>query len=437
MTPHKKNYFRQIPRSLWFTLYDGLLPIAELILRVLSIRNKKLRDAIKGRSKSLDNWQLDPLDDRRGILIHAASYGELEGVKPLINQLAKRGFRVAVSHSSPSAIKGLEGIEGLWGYGYSPMDYLHQHLNLLAHLDINALVITKHDYWPNMLRAACALGIPIFLINGNFHRKSLRGLPIIRSFSRQYMRFFDVVWTVSEEDSDRADKFLPSSVKLENLGDTRYDRVRERAEIGKIRFADLKRAMGDSRILIGGSTWDLCEKMIYPTFKRLRDLDDELKLVMVPHEPHPETIQRNINFAKSLDLSAKLFSNWQGETITENVLLVDKVGILADLYSVGWAAYVGGGFGRGVHSVIEPAAHSLPVAFAKNWYVSYEAGLLIEAKGGFVVNTEDELYSLWSKMIKDDTFYTQSSSTADGVVRANEGTTTKIVEKLLAYLDPQ
>lgn len=424
----------RIPRSLWFTLYDALLPFAQGTLNVISAKNPKLRRSLQAKSLRLNGWQIGELDDRKGVLFHASSYGELEAIIPLISMLANNNVRVCLSHSSPSAIKGIDSIQGLWAHGFTPLDYLTNQLELYARLEIDALIITKHDYWPNMLRAARALNLKTLLINGNFHTKSLRSLPLISGFSKHFMAMFDYAWTVSDQDTARAYNYFPNSVKVETMGDCRYDRVRERAIQGSQRFAQLKNCYSGSKVIIGGSTWEPCEIILYDTFNRLRNHSANLKLMIVPHEPTPETIQRNIQKCKSLGLTYSLFSEWNTQPITQNVLIVDKVGVLADLYTVGWCAYVGGGFGKGVHSVIEPAAHSLPVAFGPNYHVSYEAGLLINSQAGHVIHNVNNLYPIWERYLLDDVHYQSVASASNQVVASNEGATTRIFQRLQEML---
>jgi 3-deoxy-D-manno-octulosonic-acid transferase len=426
---------RVIRGSLWFNIYDALYRIGLLFAHILSLFNDKLKKSLEGSKGGVDNWDIGETDDRPIVLIHAASYGEFEGVIPLIEGLNYSGkCQVAVSFSSPSAEKTVSNTKGIIARGYLPRDLLYEQLKLLGRLEPSVILITKHDFWPNMIRAAKALDIPVIIINGNFHSGTKRLLPIVRSFHRSFMKHIKAVWTVSEADALRIEPLLSGVTELSALGDTRFDRVRQRAVQGKKRFSELKKALQSEHVFIAGSAWQPGERLCWDAFQSIVKDFPDAKLVIVPHEPTKEALRRNTMTARERGLSISMFSEWKGENIDSQALLVNEMGVLADLYTVGWAAYVGGGFGAGVHSVIEPAAHGIPVAFGPNHYVSYEAGLLINNGGGFVVRTVEELEKLWRDWLKNDESYNNAKNAASEVVKSREGVTKRILEMLSPYI---
>lgn len=418
------------PKSFWFTIYEALLPPAELLMRIISLGNVKLRKALHDRRGGIKSWMIGEIDQRPGVLIHAASYGEYEGVRPLVDALVNRNIRVAVSFSSPSAKGVVESTHGLWAYGYMPLDYLHRQVLMLGRLEPDVVMITKHDFWPNMVRAAAVLNIPLVLINANFHAGSRRFLPVARAFHRSFMKHIRCIWTVAEEDARRIEPLLSSGTELEALGDTRFDRVRQRVKMGEDKFRSLKEALASGPVIIAGSCWQPGERIVWRVMKQLKSKHPTLKLLVAPHEPDDGALSRNRDFAASHRLEMRLLSQWDGSAIGEDVLYIDEVGILAELYTIGWAAYVGGGFGRGVHSVIEPAAHGIPVAFGPNYHVSHEAGMLVEKGGGFVINSVDILEKLWGGWLDDPDAYKRAAQAAGEVVSAHEGVTDLILAKL-------
>jgi len=424
-----------IQGGFWYKAYDVVYAIAVLMARLIALFNRKLSRALKGKQGGVGGWQIGAVDERKCVLLHVASYGEFEGIIPLIERLQNTGkFRIAVSYSSPSAEKTVNALPGIWARGYLPYDFLHRQLRFLARIAPAAVLISKHDFWPNMLRAAKALAIPAILINANFHPGSRRTLPIVRSFHRTFMKNLTAIWTVSKADAERIEPLLSVRTKLLAVGDTRYDRVRQRANAGRERFSELKEALKPGPVFIAGSSWQPGEKICWAAFASIvRDRPDA-KLIVVPHEPTVEALERNRAAASAYDLNLRLFSEWSDGRIEEQVLLVDMVGVLADLYAVGWAAYVGGGFGRGVHSVIEPAAHGLPVAFGPNHHVSHEASLLLEAGGGFVVKAADELEKLWRGWLDDPDSYRRASIAAGDVVKSREGASDRLMELLAPYI---
>ncbi len=415
----------------WFKIYDIFVPVAHTAARLASMKRDKLKRTLAGRGRFEQNWNFKRDDDRPVVMIHVASAGEFEGARPIIDRLLKSGkVRVAVSYSSPSAIKSVSSTEGLWASGFLPLDYFTHQLKLLARIEPAVILIFKHDFWPNMLRAAAALNIPAGLVNANFHSKTKRTSFPARYFHRSFMKLLAFVWTVSENDLERIQSLISPGAELTAAGDTRFDRVLNRAEEGKKKFADLKRAFGSSQVIIAGSSWQPGEEIVWKAFTALRKKHSELKLIVAPHEPVKEALERNIAFANAGGFSIRKFSEPVGERIGEDALLIDKVGVLAGLYAAGWAAYVGGGFGKGVHSVIEPAAHCLPVCFGPNHHVSHEASLLIDQGGGFAVRTAEDLINLWGGWLDDPDAYSKAAKAALDIVMRNAGVTDKVIAKI-------
>ncbi|MFH0765538.1 MAG: glycosyltransferase N-terminal domain-containing protein [Calditrichota bacterium] len=421
--------------SFWFNLYDSLLPLIHAGARLAAMRNAKLRQGLQERRHIKGGWTVGDNRDGAGILLHAASYGEYEALRPLIEKLTDAGLRVAVSYFSPSAQKAVASTPHLWAWGYLPIDYLDRQLALLGQLNPKAVLITKHDIWPNLLRAARILDIPTGLINGSFHARSHRSDLGARSFNRAVLSNFDFIWTVSDADTERVEPLLNSHTELKAVGDTRFDRVKQRALAGKERFANLKHALGSHPVIIAGSAWPKELEIVWAVFKELIKKNSNLKLIIAPHELNNGMLSQIDHLAVKDNLPLMLYSHWQGESIDKPVIVVDVMGVLAEIYTVGWAALVGGGFGAGVHSVIEPAAHGLPVAFGPRHQVSHEAGLLLQAGGGYEIKTNLELYKLWNNWLENNHTYHQASSAASEVVRSREGATELVFQKIMNLLN--
>lgn len=419
----------------WFRLYDALAPIGVAAARLAALFHYKLRTALNGRRGGVNRWQIEPFDARPSILLHVASRGEFEAVHPLIDRLLERGdCRLAVSFSSPSVEPAVTAMEGLWARGYLPLDLLGEQLRFLSRLEPSVILVSKHDFWPNMVRAAATLGIPFILLNANFHARSRRQWPPMKGFNRAFMAHLSAVWAVSEDDAARVRPLLTRRTELASVGDTRYDRALRRTEEGRPRFADLASALGRGPVIIAGSSWPPEERLIWPAFAAVAKRMPATKLVIVPHELTAPALSRNRAAASSVGMSLKLFSDWRGGPIAERALYVDEMGVLAGLYAVGWTAFVGGGFGKGVHSVLEPAAHGLPVTFGPNHHVAHEAGLLLKAGGGFIIKDAAALERLWMKWLDDPDAHRRAADAAKGVVASRAGATDRVLERLAPYI---
>jgi 3-deoxy-D-manno-octulosonic-acid transferase len=419
----------------WFDLYDSIVAVAGLGVRLAAPFHAKLRASLEGRKGGINRWRINSPDDRPSILIHVASRGEYESVCPLLDRLLLEGScRVALSFSSPSVEKTILEREDLWACGYLPLDYYGEQLRFLTRLDPTVILISKHDIWPNMLRSAATLALPVILANANFHSRSRRRWPVLRSFNRHFLHSVAAVWTVSESDAARVKPLLSDHTELAVVGDTRYDQALHRAELGKQRFEALKKALGPGPVFVAGSCWPPEEAMIWPAFHAAIKKLSTAKLLLAPHELGDASFLRNKAEADSRGLGIKRLSEWAGEPISEPVIYLDSMGVLAEIYAVGWTAIVGGGFGKGVHSVLEPAAHGLPVAFGPHHHVSNEAGLLLEAGGGFMVEDAAGLEKLWLGWMDSSASYSAASKAALEVVLSRAGATDRVLERLQPFL---
>lgn len=430
-----KTKVPQVRWSLWDGLYDLVTLIALPVVWCAALFSPKLRTSLRGRSGGVKRWRIGVTDSRPLILLHTASRGEFEAVCPLLDLANEAGtVRMAVSFSSPSVEKAVMSRTDLWAAGYLPVDTITAQRRLITTLRPSVIAVSKHDFWPNMVRAAGEAKVPVILANANFHSRTKRRRLVVRAFNRHFMSRLTAIWTVSEEDKARIGPIVSPSTELLALGDTRYDRAVVRAGAGRARFANLRKALGTGKVIVAGSSWPPEEKLIWPIFAELHRADPTLKLVIAPHEVNEESFRRNSDRAEALGLSVVKFKAWTGGTIDAPALFIDEMGILAELYAVGWVALVGGGFGVGVHSVLEPAAFGIPVLFGPMSHVSHEASLLTVAGGGFIIETEDDLRSKLNAWLNDPTKYHTTADAAGEVVRSRAGVTVELWKRLQEFL---
>jgi len=311
------------------------------------------------------------IGSKQVLLFHCASAGEFESLRPLAKEFNRDRFALVVSYFSPSAKSAIEKSTEFDFVDCSPSDSIGTVSAYLDAMKPSAVCITKHDVWPNFIWQSELRGIPRFLISGNFHARSLKALPGARGFHRSIYRSFTQIMTVSETDSERAAQLCGSDRNIVAIGDSRYDQVRQRAE----REIDFQKDIFDfcteKIVFIAGSTHSDDENLILPVVKKHIDKLPNLRLIIVPHDPSSDATKRITSTAREFGLSA---ADLDIDTVKDqNALIINRTGILADLYRIGSIAYVGGGFGKGVHSVLEPMIHGLPVITGPNINVSNEA----------------------------------------------------------------
>ncbi|MCB9357034.1 MAG: hypothetical protein H6508_03755 [Calditrichaeota bacterium] len=354
------------------TLYNGLFyPLISLGAAIGGVFSRKLRTGLEGRIGLAERARTfrEQQQKAKVVLFHCASAGELEGVKPVADAFRKRGWLCAASYFSPSALTALRGAEFDFA-DYSPRDSVVSMRDYLQALRPDVVLISKHDVWPNMVWQSKSLGIPVWLINGNFHAGTSKQYPGLRQFHRAIHRELSGILAVSEADAQRARLIAGNTTYVAAVGDSRFDRVTSRAR--NIALADdfLSSAISGRHVIVAGSTHEKDEALLIGALSKAIQEIPEFLMLLVPHDPSEEALRRILERAQDAGLHAADSSEQAPDV---SLLVINHSGVLADMYRFGHLAYVGGGFDRGVHSVLEPMAHGCEVVCGPNIGVSREA----------------------------------------------------------------
>jgi 3-deoxy-D-manno-octulosonic-acid transferase len=331
--------------------------------------------------------------ERGGTLVwlHGASAGELAGAAPVVADLrrARPDLRLVVTYSSPSAEPTAARLEPVY-HGFVPYD-LRRHTDAAVDaLRPSALVYAKHDVWPSLTESARRAGVPVALVNATVRPGSARLRQPGRALLRGAYRALDAVGAVSASDRGRLETLGVRPEAIRVTGDASFDQAVARLRAAGERALRLpSRPPGVVR-LIAGSTWPDDEDLL---IEAAADLD-AVELVLVPHEPISSAVARLREACLArFGHTPRLFSELDpsaggtaGPRAVSPPLIVDAIGVLAELYAEGDVGYVGGAIGgTGLHSVIEPAAAGLPVLFGPR-HDRREASELIEVGAAFEVD---------------------------------------------------
>lgn len=341
----------------WFFVYRFLLaPLAEGLLRAGGpVGGAKwrefLRDKNRRRFKFNGTWDEVSLRETRPVWFHAAS-GEIEYARPVIREWARRhpGTPILVTFTSPSAKRILQGLEGVAAWGPAPWERAGAIRFFLNRFRPRAALFARTDVWPLLAEETHRQGIPSLLFSATFAQDSTRLRGPARALTARALSRLNEIFAVSPRDLDPLAP-LGLETRRSVRGDTRYDQVGHRLAHPKPLTVVV---VPDERpILVAGSTWPEDERVLLEALRAC----PQWRLILVPHET---SRAREVSDAVEISLGRpQLYS--AGGRWTSRVLLVDKVGVLAELYASGRAAFVGGSFRRLVHSVMEPVAAGLPV----------------------------------------------------------------------------
>ncbi|MBC7185409.1 MAG: hypothetical protein H5U38_00085 [Calditrichaeota bacterium] len=426
-------------------LYNFIaIPLLMFAVGVGTLVNKKVRRAVLGRRALFVQLRkkmalLDPSAPR--LWIHACSMGEFEQARPLIAALRQRIPNVAVvlSVTSPSVRDHIaEGTESDV-VTYLPLDTLHGARRFVRVVRPHIGVVVRHDIWPNHIAALKRSGAPAVLIDASLSAKISPGRWRGRLVGRLLYSSFDYILATSAQEVERLRAAAGAGPTIMAVGDTRYDQVKRRSmENDKVR--DLQQYFGAAAqpIFLAGSTWPADERHLLPALRSLRDELDGLRAIFVPHEPKDEHLEELERQLAAQGLTSLRLSAWrQGAKADGSVLVVDEVGILANLYSVADVAYVGGGFTTGVHSVLEPAVYGIPVLFGPHHLNSNEALDLVRRGGGFAVNNAEEIEECLNHLLRDGKAREAAGRQARAMVEERMGASARIVELLEKILREQ
>ncbi len=359
--------------------YEGAALLARALSSVAPQSGSKLVRTFSARRGVVRRFEAFARDSSRPLLwMHAPSVGEGLQARPVLDLVRERDHRVQLAYTyfSPSASDFAERLRVDFR-DVLPFDATRDMRAALAALSPTALVFSKLDVWPTLARESARRGTRLGLISATLARGSSRRSGLAGALLRSTYARLDRVGAISAEDADRLIALGVPSSRVTITGDTRYDQVWARARRVDRGSPLLNSLASDRPTLVAGSTWPSDDEVLLPAWSRVRARVPGARLIIAPHETTAEHLIAIERWASGEHVSlARLGA---ADASTADVVLVDRVGVLGDLYALATAAYVGGGFhAAGLHSVLEPAAYGAPVVFGPRHDASRDATLLMD-----------------------------------------------------------
>lgn len=376
---------------------------------------EKLQQEI-GASASLVAW------------FHCASLGEFEQGRPVIETFRKKfpHYKILLTFFSPSGYEVRKDYKEADYVFYLPLDTPANAKRFIAIVKPFCAVFIKYEFWFNYLNELHTKKIPSFLISAKF-RKDQYFFKSGGKWSRKSLHFYNTLF-VQDENS----KSLLKNIEINNSivsGDTRFDRV---INISQQLFSDVivESFKDGSQLWVCGSSWEEDEKLIFPVFQKLIQSGHKVKLLIAPHDVSESRIKNMQNkYPNSIRYSRGK------ESVNTNILIIDKIGLLSYLYRYGDVAYVGGGFGKGIHNLAEASVYGIPVVFGPNYKKFIEAEELLKRGGGFSISTAEELAAVIAKLFNDANYRKTCGDSGATYIFSGKGATGKIISKLEEILN--
>ncbi|MFO7851391.1 MAG: 3-deoxy-D-manno-octulosonic acid transferase [Bacteroidota bacterium] len=405
--------------------YSAVIYIYNFLLLTASVFNKKAAAILRGRRGTFDKIKQSFIPGERVFWFHCASLGEFEQGRPVIEKIKSEEpeVKILLSFYSPSGYEVRKNYYKADCVVYLPADTKCNADRLIGLARPEKAVFIKYEFWYNYLWVLQKRNIPAYLISGIFRSTQ----PFFRWYGKYFLNILSGFSHLYIQDIHSAE--LLKSHGLNNYtisGDTRFDRVMEISrKADKIR--SLEKFKGANNLIVAGSTWPPEEDIIA---EYLDKEDKDIKFIIAPHNIGEENIKRLENM---LSVSHVKYSQVQ-EYIPEDiqVLIIDSIGLLSSIYRYADIAVIGGGFGRGIHNILEAATWSVPVMFGPRYGKFREAVDLVKMGGARVFNNYKSFVSSVNELLGDPQLLKDAGKTNLSYIKSNLGATEMIVSKLLS-----
>lgn len=421
----------------WNAVYNILLvPSIWIFFAVYGIFNSKVRNGFKGRRdlfiKLNESLSVFNKGDKI-VLIHCSSLGEYQQAMPLVNELSIPGYKIVLSFFSPSGFNNAKSLPDNCVKTYLPFDSKLKVSKFLGILKPDFIIFMRYDLWFNLMYAAKSSGIPMYIANARYDRKDLTWtFPIISSFKKELYGMLTGLFTIDEKDQMEYSKALSGKkTEVYLVGDSKFERVKQSGGKREVIPGLEKIISPQKKVLVIGSSWKEDENILMPVIDKLMIHEPELLVILVPHEPKEkkiEIIMKNLteDFENIHPVRYSLIDKYKNE----NLIIVDRVGLLMKLYSIAYVSYVGGGLKSGLHNILEPAIFNMPIFFGNKVKNSDEDEILIKAGCGFVVEDKSNLYRLLRKVLSDKNYRDEIGEKCKKVFDGSDGIAKRIVNKI-------
>lgn len=401
-------------------IYNIGIKVYYFIAIIASLVNTKAKLWLNGRKAQ----KVTPLP--KSVWFHFASLGEFEQGRPVLEAVKAQypDHKIVITFFSPSGYEIRKNTPLADAVYYLPIDTAQNAQQFINTIKPVAVIFTKYEYWYHYFNEVHKQQIPLYVISAIFRPKQIFFKwygSLHRSILTKVTRFFV---------QDEASQKLLNTIGINNVqvsGDTRFDRVFANAERPNA-LPVIEGFKSQQPVFIAGSTWPADEELLVLLIDRFPDW----KFIFAPHEIPEEKVNKLMSLlptGKAVRFSQ--ISTLQTPLLTYQVLVIDNIGMLSSLYQYGEIAYIGGGFGVGIHNTLEAAAFGLPVIFGPNYSRFKEARDLVALKAGYSISNAGQLQEIAKKLITDNEYRHTASIIAKQFVAESKGATEVIMKNIV------
>jgi 3-deoxy-D-manno-octulosonic-acid transferase len=410
-------------------IYNIAVYTVGFVLKIVAIFNKKIALFLKGRKQTFHLLNAKIAKDDSVIWFHCASLGEFEQGRPLIEKIKKDfpNYKILLTFFSPSGYEVRKDYAFADVITYLPLDTKRNAKKFVKMAHPEMAIFVKYEFWPNFLQVLKKKNIDTILVSGIF-RKNQSFFKFYGAWMRKSLQTFSHFFVQNENS-----KKLLQNIDFKNVtisGDTRFDRVYEITKHDNyLQF--VQDFVQNKYILVAGSTWPKDEELLVNYINNYAS-DDE-KFIIAPHNVNEKTIQ---DLQQSILKKSILFSDKVKDNSVQ-VLIINTIGILTKIYSYADVAYIGGGFGVGIHNVLEPASFGIPLIIGPNYQKFQEAVDLVDLNACKVVDNKEDLNTELTTLFNDENYRMQKGKITKSYIEKNIGASQIIMnymhKKLIAF----
>jgi 3-deoxy-D-manno-octulosonic-acid transferase len=388
---------------------------------IASLFSKKVKKMWEGERKAIDILKEEVDPNAKYIWFHAASLGEFEQGRPLIESIRKDypEYKILLTFFSPSGYEVRKDYEGADIICYLPLDTIRNARRFLRAVRPVMAFFIKYEFWYNYMHILKHRNIPAYSVSSIFRPDQV----FFKWYGRQYrtvLKCFTHFFVQNNESKELLGKLGITEVDV--VGDTRFDRVLQIKEASKHLPIVESFTKNAKKVFVAGSSWQPDEDIFLKYFNDKKDW----KLIIAPHvigEDHLKQILNHVEGRKVVRYTQATIDN----VADAEILIIDCFGLLSSIYNYGTVSYVGGGFGVGIHNVLEAAVWDIPVIFGPNNKHFQEAQGLMKANGGFEITDYDSFCEFMSKFENGDEFLKNSGESAGRFVMSLSGASKKVI----------
>lgn len=403
-------------------IYNLVIYIYLFGVKLAALFSSKPAKMVKGHREVFDILR-DKIDrNARYIWSHAASLGEFEQGRPLIERIRKEHpeYRILQTFFSPSGYEVRKNYQGADIVCYLPFDTPRNVRRFIEMVNPCMVFFIKYEFWQNYLNTLYKKGIPVYSVSSIFRPNQI----FFRWYGKDYrkvLKTFSHLFVQNEVSEKMLASIGVTDVTI--VGDTRFDRVLDICTVAKD-LPLVKAFKGNSKTFVAGSSWGPDEDI----FIRYFNEHPEMKLVIAPHVVSDSHLKEIMEKVKR---PCVRYTEATEENVSKaDCLIIDCYGLLSSIYRYGEISYIGGGFGVGIHNVLEAAVYGIPVIFGPNNKKFREAQHLLEKKGGFEINDYEEFKRLMDRFLTDNSYLQQAGNAAGDYVKNNSGALEKIMKAI-------